>query len=136
VPLGQFQKDLYLRKGLSVGREPAMTGAKGFQKIETIFSRLYKNEERTSSWSSGLRATVIAYPEIGDVDAEFDPRVLIWRGPLKTAGIILGLGNFVIHSMPLAVISRRTPVTAVRQSMLSTSSILSKIFGSKMRRGQ
>ena len=57
-------------------------------------------------------------PDSGDVDTEFNPRVLIWGASLqysmpylKSAVVDLGLPDFVNHLIPLVEASLQTPVS-------------------------
>ena len=61
--------------------------------------------------------TVTVDPDTGDVDTEFNPRVLIWGASLqyslpylKSAVVDLGLPDFVNHLIPLVEASLQTPV--------------------------
>ena len=151
-----------------------MTGASGFQNIETTFKyRVFKNEEHEFVASVGLNiewggsgardvgadrfttytptfyfgkgfgdlpasmgwarpfaitgqvgyaipsssSTVIVDPDTGDVDTEFNPRVLVWGASLqyslpylKSAVADVGLPDFFNHLIPLVEASLQTPV--------------------------
>ena len=153
---------------------PNMTGASGFQNIETTFKyRVFKNDEHEFVMSVGLNiewggsgaqdvgaerftvytptlyfgkgfgdlpasmnwarpfavtgqvgyaipgssTTVTVDPDTGDVDTEFNPRVLVWGGSLqyslpylKSAVVDLGLPDFFNHLIPLVEVSLQTPV--------------------------
>jgi len=153
---------------------PNMTGASGFQNIETTFKyRVFKNEEHEFVASVGLNiewggsgardvgadrfttytptfyfgkgfgdlpasmgwarpfaitgqvgyaipsssSTVIVDPDTGDVDTEFNPRVLVWGASLqyslpylKSAVADVGLPDFFNHLIPLVEASLQTPV--------------------------
>jgi hypothetical protein len=61
--------------------------------------------------------TVTIDPDTGDVDTEFNPRVLVWGASLqyslpylKSAVADLGLPDFVNHLIPLVEASLQTPV--------------------------
>ena len=159
---------------------PNMTGASGFQNIETTFKyRVFKNAEHEFVVSVGLNiewggsgaqdvgaerfttytptfyfgkgfgdlpasmgwarpfaitgqvgyaipssnATVTVNPDSGDVDTEFNPRVLIWGASLqyslpylKSAVVDLGLPDFVNRLIPLVEASLQTPVSNVSTS--------------------
>jgi hypothetical protein len=158
---------------------PAMTGASGFQNLETTFKyRLFKNPEHEFVLSAGLgiewggsgaqsvgaeRVTaftptlyfgkgfgdlpaslnwarpfavtgVIGYAipadlsttsanEDGDVETEFNPRVLVWGGSLqysmpylKSAVVDLGLPKFVDRLIPVVEASFETPVSNIASS--------------------
>ena len=65
----------------------------------------------------GSNATVTVDPDTGDVDTEFNPRVLVWGASLqyslpylKSAVVDLGLPDFVNHLIPLVEASLQTPV--------------------------
>jgi hypothetical protein len=154
---------------------PTMTGASGFQNLETTFKyRVFKNPEHEFVMSVGLniewggsgaqdvgaerftvytptlyfgkgfgdlpssmgwarpfaltgqvgyaipssRSTVTVDPDSGDVDTEFNPRVLVWGGSLqyslpylKSAVVDLGLPDFVNHLIPIVEASLQTPVS-------------------------
>ena len=154
---------------------PNMTGASGFQNIETTFKyRVFKNDEHEFVMSVGLNiewggsgaqdvgaerftvytptlyfgkgfgdlpasmgwarpfaitgqvgyaipgssSTVTVDPDTGDVDTEFNPRVLVWGGSLqyslpylKSAVVDLGLPDFVNHLIPIVEASLQTPVS-------------------------
>ncbi|MGA2567766.1 MAG: hypothetical protein ABSF41_13180 [Pseudolabrys sp.] len=160
---------------LSAPGGPRMTGASGFQNIETTFKyRLFKNEEHEFVASVGLtiewggsgaqdvgvdrfttytpmfyfgkgfgdlpastnwarpfaltgqlgyaipstNATVTVDPDTGDLDAEFNPRVLVWGASLqyslpylKSAVADIGLPDFVNHLIPLVEANLQTPVS-------------------------
>ncbi|HEX5210252.1 MAG TPA: hypothetical protein VFW22_00770 [Pseudolabrys sp.] len=151
-----------------------MTGASGFQNIETTFKyRVLKNEEHefvasvgvniewgasgaqdvgaerfnvytptlyfgkgfgdlyaSLNWARpialtgqigyaipGSSATVTVNPDSGDIDTEFNPRVLVWGGSLqysfpylKSTVADIGLPDFVNHLVPLIEVSLQTPV--------------------------
>jgi hypothetical protein len=151
---------------------PLMTGANGFQNLETTLKyRAYKNAEHEFVMSVGLNiewggsgsqdigadrvttytptlyfgkglgdlpigwarafaitgqvgyaipssnATVTVDPDTGDVDTEFNPRVLVWGASLqysmpylKSAVVDLGLPDFVSRLVPLVEVSLQTPV--------------------------
>jgi len=151
---------------------PAMTGASGFQNLETTLKyRLFKNDEHEFVVSAGLSiewggsgaqdvgaerfnvytptlyfgkglgdlpigwarafaitgqigyaipgsaSTVTVDPDTGDVDTEFNPRVLEWGGSLqysmpylKATVVDLGLPDFVNHLVPIVEASFETPV--------------------------
>ena len=153
---------------------PNMTGASGFQNIETTFKyRVFKNDEHEFVMSVGLdiewggsgaqdvgaerfnvytptlyfgkgfgdlpasmgwarpfaitgqvgyaipgsSTTVTVDPDTGDVDTEFNPRVLVWGGSLqyslpylKSAVVDLGLPDFFNHLIPIVEASLQTPV--------------------------
>ena len=151
---------------------PMMSGASGFQNLETTFKyRLYKNPEHEFVMSAGLNiewggsgaqdvgadrfttytptfyfgkglgdlpigwmrafavtgqvgyafpsstATVTFDPDSGDVDTEFNPRVLVWGATLqysmpylKASVVDLGLPDFFNHLIPLVEASLETPV--------------------------
>jgi hypothetical protein len=157
---------------LSAPGGPLLTGASGFQNLETTFKyRLYKNPEHEFVMSVGLNiewggsgaqdvgadrfttytptlyfgkglgdlpigwarafavtgqvgyaipgsaATVTADPDTGDVDTEFNPRVLVWGASLqysmpylKSAVVDLGLPDFFNRLIPLVEASLETPV--------------------------
>jgi hypothetical protein len=157
---------------------PAMTGASGFQNIETTFKyRVFKNEEHEFVASVGLNIewggsgaqsvgadrfttytptlyfgkglgdlpigaarafaitgqvgyaipssarTVTVDPDTGEVDTEFNPRVLVWGASLqysmlylKSAVVDLGLPDFVNHLIPIVEASLETPVSNVATS--------------------
>jgi hypothetical protein len=66
----------------------------------------------------GSRSTVTVDPDSGDVDVEFNPRVLVWGGSLqysfpylKSAVVDLGLPDFVNHLIPIVEASLQTPVS-------------------------
>jgi hypothetical protein len=154
---------------------PAMSGASGFQNIETGFKyRLYKNEEHEFVLSAGLNiewggtgardvgaerfnvytptiyfgkgfgdlpsslswarpfaitgqvgyaipgsnTTLTVDPDTGDIDTEFNPRVLVWGGSLqyslpylKSAVADLGLPDFFNRLIPIVEASMQTPVS-------------------------
>jgi hypothetical protein len=156
---------------------PNMTGASGFQNIETTFKyRVFRNEEHEFVASVGLNiewggsgaqdvgadrfttytptfyfgkgfgdlpatmgwarpfaftgqvgyaipsesATVTVDPDSGDVDTEFNPRVLIWGASLqyslpylKSSVVDLGLPDFINRLIPLVEASLQTPVSNV-----------------------
>jgi hypothetical protein len=61
--------------------------------------------------------TVTVDPDTGDVDTEFNPRVLVWGASLqyslpylKSAVADIGLPDFVNHLIPLVEVSLQTPV--------------------------
>ena len=65
----------------------------------------------------GSSTTVTVDPDTGDVDTEFNPRVLVWGASLqyslpylKSAVVDLGLPDFVNHLIPLVEASLQTPV--------------------------
>ena len=159
---------------------PNMTGASGFQNIETTFKyRVFKNDEHefvmsiglsiewggsgaqdvgaerfnvytptlyfgkgfgdlpaSMSWARpfaitgqvgyaipGSSTTVTVDPDTGDVDTEFNPRVLVWGGSLqyslpylKSAVVDLSLPDFFNHLIPLVEVSLQTPVSNTLQS--------------------
>jgi len=159
---------------------PNMTGASGFQNIETTFKyRVFKNAEHEFVASVGLNiewggsgaqdvgadrfttytpmvyfgkgfgdlpasmnwarpfaltgqvgyaipsssTTVTVDPDTGDVDTEFNPRVLVLGGSLqyslpylKSAVVDLGLPNFVNHLIPIVEASLQTPVSNTSSS--------------------
>jgi hypothetical protein len=152
---------------------PMMTGASGFQNLETTLKyRIYKNEEHEFVASVGLNfewggsgaqdvgadrfttytptfyfgkglgdlpigaarafaitgqvgyampgsAQTVTYdPDSGDIDTEFNPRVLVWGASLqysmpylKSAVVDLGLPDFINHLVPLVEASLQTPVS-------------------------
>ena len=62
-------------------------------------------------------ATVTFDPDSGDVDTEFNPRVLVWGATLqysmpylKASVVDLGLPDFFNHLIPLVEVSLETPV--------------------------
>src|ERR1700690_1706512 len=66
----------------------------------------------------GSSTTVTVDPDTGDVDTEFNPRVLVWGGSLqyslpylKSAVVDLGLPDFFNHLIPLVEVSLKTPVS-------------------------
>jgi hypothetical protein len=66
----------------------------------------------------GSNSTVTVDPDNGDVDTEFNPRVLVWGASLqyslpylKSAVADLGLPDFVNHMIPLVEASLQTPVS-------------------------
>ena len=66
----------------------------------------------------GSNSTVTVDPDTGDVDTEFNPRVLVWGASLqyslpylKSAVADLGLPDFVNHMIPLVEASLQTPVS-------------------------
>ena len=68
-------------------------------------------------------ATVTVDPDSGDVDTEFNPRVLIWGASLqyslpylKSAVVDLGLPDFINRLIPLVEASLQTPVSNVSTS--------------------
>ena len=151
---------------------PMMSGASGFQNLETTFKyRLYKNPEHEFVMSAGLNiewggsgaqdvgadrfttytptfyfgkglgdlpigwmrafavtgqvgyafpsstATVTFDPDSGDIDTEFNPRVLVWGATLqysmpylKASVVDLGLPDFFNHLIPLVEASLEAPV--------------------------
>ena len=151
---------------------PMMTGASGFQNLETTFKyRVYKNVEHEFVASVGLNiewggsgaqdvgadrfttytptfyfgkglgdipvnwirpfaitgqvgyaipsssSTVTVDPDSGDVDTEYNPRVLVWGASLqysmpylKSAVVDLGLPDFFNRLIPLVEASLQTPV--------------------------
>ena len=159
---------------------PNLTGASGFQNIETTFKyRMFKNAEHEFVASVGLNiewggsgvqsvgadrfttytptfyfgkgfgdlpatmgwarpfaitgqlgyaipssnTTVTVDTDTGDVDTEFNPRVLIWGASLqyslpylKSAVIDLGLPDFINRLIPLVEASLQTPVSNVSTS--------------------
>jgi len=71
----------------------------------------------------GSSTTVIVDPDSGDVDTEFNPRVLVWGASLqyslpylKSAVIDLGLPDFVNHLIPIVEASFQTPVSNTASS--------------------
>ncbi len=172
---------------LSAPGGPAMTGASGFQNVETTFKyRLYKNAEHEFVVSAGLNiewggsgaqgvgadrfttytptvyfgkglgdlpigwmrafavtgqvgyaipgttATVTVDPDTGDVDTEFNPRVLNWGGSLqfsmpylKSAVVDLGLPDAVNRLIPLVEASLQTPVSNIATSGTVTTGTIS-----------
>jgi hypothetical protein len=63
-------------------------------------------------------ATVTVDPTSGDVDTEFNPRVLIWGASLqysllylKSSVVDLGLPDFFNHLIPLVEVNLQTPVS-------------------------
>ncbi len=168
---------------------PNMTGASGFQNIETTFKyRAFANAEHEFVMSVGLniewgdsgaqdvRFTVytptfyfgkgfgdlpssmgwarpfaitgqIGYaipssntmvtidPDTGDVDTEFNPRVLMWGGSLqysmpylKSAVVDLGLPDFFNHLIPLVEASLQTPVSNTSMSGTVTTGTINPGF--------
>ncbi len=68
-------------------------------------------------------ATVTFDPDSGDVDTEFNPRVLIWGASLqyslpylKSSVVDLGLPDFINRLIPLVEASLQTPVSNVSTS--------------------
>jgi len=76
-------------------------------------------------------ATVTVDPDSGDVDTEFNPRVLVWGASLqyslpylKSAVADVGLPDFVNHLIPLVEASFATPVSNTSTSgTLTTGTI-------------
>jgi len=76
-------------------------------------------------------ATVTIDPDTGDVDTEFNPRVLVWGASLqyslpylKSAVADVGLPDFVNHLIPLVEASFETPVSNTSTSgTLTTGTI-------------
>ena len=65
----------------------------------------------------GSNMTVTVDPDSGDIDTEFNARVLVWGGSLqysfpylKSAVADIGLPDFVNHLVPLVEFSLQTPV--------------------------
>jgi len=169
---------------------PAMTGASGFQNLETSFKyRVYKNAEHEFVLSVGLdiewggsgaqdvgadrfttytptlyfgkgfgdlsvgwmrpfaitgqvgyalpssSTTVTIDPDSGDVDTEFNPRVLVWGGSLqyslpylKSAVVDLGLPDFFNRLIPIVETSLQTPVANTATSGTVTTGTVSPGF--------
>ena len=66
----------------------------------------------------GSSSTLTVDPDTGDVDTEFNPRVLVWGGSLqyslpylKSAVVDLGLPDFFNHLIPIVEVSLQTPVS-------------------------
>ena len=71
----------------------------------------------------GSSQTVTVDPDTGDVDTEFNPRVLVWGASLqyslpylKSSVADLGLPDFVNHLIPLVEASLQTPVANTASS--------------------
>ncbi len=76
--------------------------------------------------------TLTTDPGTGDVDTEFNPRVLIWGASLqysfpylKSAVVDLGLPDFVNHLIPLVEASLETPVSNTFSSGTVTTGTIS-----------
>jgi hypothetical protein len=66
----------------------------------------------------GTRSTTTVDPDTGDLDTEFNPRVLVWGASLqysmpylKSAVVDLGLPDVINHLIPLVEASLATPVS-------------------------
>ena len=73
---------------------------------------------RSATPSPARAQTVTIDPDTGDVDTEFNPRVLVWGASLqysmpylKSAVVDLGLPDFFNHLIPLVEASLQTPVS-------------------------
>ena len=82
-----------------------------------------RSPARSATRSQARDATVTVDPDSGDVDTEFNPRVLIWGASLqyslpylKSAVVDLGLPDFINRLIPLVEASLQTPVSNVSTS--------------------
>jgi hypothetical protein len=80
----------------------------------------------------GSSSTVTVDPDSGDIDTEFNPRVLVWGGSLqysfpylKSAVADIGLPDFVNHLVPLVEFSLQTPVGNTMTSGTVTTGTIS-----------
>jgi hypothetical protein len=83
----------------------------------------------------GASTTVTADPDTGDVDTEFNPRVLVWGGSLqysmpylKSAVIDLGLPDFFNRLIPVVEALLQTPVSNTLSSGTVTTGTINPGF--------
>jgi hypothetical protein len=171
---------------------PAMTGASGFQNLETMFKyRLYKNPEHEFVVSVGLNiewggsgaqdvgaerssvytptlyfgkgfgdlpaslnfarpfaitgqlgyaipgsgSTITFDPDTGDVDTEYNPKVLVWGGSLqyslpylKSAVVDVGIPDFFNRLIPIVEVALQTPVSNTASSGTVTTGTVNPGF--------
>ena len=97
---------------------PTFYFGKGFGDIPVPWARPFALTGEIGYAIPGSSSTVTVDPDTGDVDTEFNPRVLVWGASLqyslpylKSAVVDLGLPDFVNHLIPLVETSLQTPVT-------------------------
>lgn len=99
---------------------PTLYFGKGFGDLPSSlnFARPFAITGQFGYAIPGSATTVTVDPDTGDVDTEFNPRVLVWGGSLqysmpylKSAVVDLGLPDFFNRLIPIVEASLQTPVS-------------------------
>jgi hypothetical protein len=99
---------------------PTLYFGKGFGDLPSSlnFARPFAVTGQVGYAIPGSATTVTVDPDTGDVDTEFNPRVLVWGGSLqysmpylKSAVVDLGLPDFFNRLIPIVEASLQTPVS-------------------------
>lgn len=96
---------------------PTLYFGKGFGDLPIGWARAFAVTGQVGYAIPSSSTTVTVDPDSGDIDIEFNPRVLVWGGSLqysfpylKSAVVDLGLPDFVNHLIPIVEFSLQTPV--------------------------
>ncbi len=96
---------------------PTLYFGKGFGDLPIGWGRAFAITGQIGYAIPGSRSTVTFDPDSGDIDTEFNPRVLIWGASLqysmpylKSAVVDLGLPDFINRLIPIVEASLQTPV--------------------------
>jgi hypothetical protein len=99
---------------------PTLYFGKGFGDLPSSlnFARPFAITGQVGYAIPGSATTVTVDPDTGDVDTDFNPRVLVWGGSLqysmpylKSAVVDLGLPDFFNRLIPIVEASLQTPVS-------------------------
>ena len=107
---------------------PTLYFGKGFGDLPIAWARAFAVTGQVGYAIPGSAQTVTYDPDSGDIDTEFNPRVLTWGATLqysmpylKSAVIDLGLPDFFNHLIPLVETSLQTPVSNTLTSRAVTT---------------
>ena len=104
---------------------PTLYFGKGFGDLPTSmgWARPFAITGQVGYAIPGTNATMTVDPDTGDIDTEFNPRVLIWGGSLqyslpylKASVVDLGLPDVINRLIPLVEVSLQTPVANTMSS--------------------
>jgi hypothetical protein len=111
---------------------PTFYFGKGFGDLPVGVARAFAITGQIGYAVPGSASTTAVDPDTGDVDTEFNPRVLVWGGSLqysmpylKSAVVDLNLPDFINHLIPLVEFSFETPVSNTAASGTVTTGTIS-----------
>jgi hypothetical protein len=96
---------------------PTLYFGKGLGDLPIGFARAFAITGQVGYAIPGSRSTTTFDPDSGDIDTEYNPRVLVWGASLqysmpylKSAVVDLGLPDFINRLIPIVEASLQTPV--------------------------